>query len=69
MAIKRKNLKPKKKLRGYSEDFPTDPGMTLDKLPERIPKKKKTSIPGMHGSGTREGPAQELPKLLRRKLK
>ena len=53
-------------MRGYSEEQPSDAGKTLNKLPNKIPRKVKSSVPGGQGTGTKEGPAQELPKLLRK---
>lgn len=69
IALTKRKAKAKKTGKGYNEDFPTDAGMTLRKLPEKIPAKKKTSVPGKQGTGTKEGPAQELPELLGKRRK
>lgn len=54
----------KKVRRGYREEHPSDAGKTLSKLPERVPAVKRVRMKGKQGSGTNDGPAQELPGLL-----
>jgi|GEM_PF-1275258 len=63
-------IKPIKKIRrGYAEEQPNAPGMTLNKLPEKIPRvaHSQKGIAGVQGSGANDGPAQDLPKLLKQK--
>lgn len=62
-----KKTEPRKIRRGYREEHPSDAGKTLNKLPKKIPAVKRTSVKGKNGTGAKEGPAQELPKLLKRK--